>query len=567
MFLAATAASGSAFLAARVPGLWGFSPAAQATAAPKPADAPFIEATITQLQQLMASGELSSHELTKAYLSRIKQLNPLLHAVIETNPQAIGISARRDAERKRGIVRGPLHGIPVIVKDNIATADRMETTAGSLALVGSRVPEDAPLVQRLRQAGAVILAKANLSEWANFRGFPPADFPFDTNFLNGWSARGGFTLDPYLLNFDPCGSSSGSAASAAANLCAVAVGTETDGSIVCPAGNQQIVGLKPTVGLISASGVIPIAHSQDSAGPMTRTVEDTAILLNVLAKPSFGGQQTPDYTQFLNPNALQGARIGIERRLFQPEFFALPEIVAVVDDAIAAIAAAGATIIDPVDTGDPFAWNEAEFTVLLFEFKHDIEAYLGTLGHTSISTLGDLIQFNIDHCEQEMKFFGQEIFELAETTGGDLSDPDYLAARALGLSLARTNGIDRVMSENNLDAVLSPSYGFGSSAPAVAGYPVMSVPVGFTADGKPAGVWLYAGFLQEANLIGIGYGIEQLLQARTQPQFEGSPPPEPPDAGICAAPAVAAKRVKTKADARRMMAAHHGRGHHVFPGR
>jgi amidase len=452
-----------------------------------------------------------------------------------------------------------------VVKDNIATADRMETTAGSLALVGSRVPQDAVLVQHLRQAGAVILGKANLSEWANFRGFPPPDFPFDTNFLNGWSGRGGFTLDPYLLSFDPCGSSSGSAAVSAANLAAAAVGTETDGSIVCPSGNQLIAGLKPTVGLISQSGIIPIAHSQDSAGPMARTVEDVAILLNVLAQPSFGGQQTPDYTQFLNPNALQGARIGIERRLFLEEFFALPEIVVVVDEAIDAIANAGATIIDPVDTGDPIAWNDAEFTVLLYEFKHDIELYLSGLKHTSMRTLGDLIQFDIDHCEQEMKFFGQEIFELAEATGGDLSNPEYLAARALGLSLTRANGIDRVMSENNLDAVLSPSYGFGSSAPAVAGYPVMSVPVGFTATGIPAGVWLYAGFLQEAKLISVGYGIEQLLQARTQPAFKGKVPPEAPDAGICAAP-LASKKTKTRAELRRMGPMHHGHGH-MFPAR
>jgi amidase len=564
-FLAASAAGGAALLAGRVPGLWGAG--RSLAAAPRVEDAPWIEATIAQLQQLIGSGQLSSLELTKGYLGRIKQLNPLLHAIIETNPQAIGIAAQRDAERKRGIVRGPLHGIPIVVKDNIATADRMETTAGSLALLGSRVPQDAPLVQHLRQAGAVILGKANLSEWANFRGVPPPDFPFDTNFLNGWSARGGFTLDPYLLSFDPCGSSSGSAAVSATNLAAAAVGTETDGSIVCPSGNQLIAGLKPTVGLISQGGIIPIAHSQDSAGPMARTVQDVATLLNVLAEPTFNGQKTPDYTQFLQKDALKGARIGIERRLFLEEFFALPEIAAVVDDAITVIANAGATIVDPVDTGDPFAWNDAEFTVLLFEFKHDIEAYLSGLRHTSIRTLGDLIQFNIDHCEQEMKFFGQEIFEAAESTGGNLSDSTYLDALALGHQLTREQGIDRVMQENDLDAVLSPSYGFGSSAPAVAGYPVMSVPVGFTASGIPAGVWLYAGFLQEASLITVGYGIEQALQARTQPKFAGSAPPEPPDAGICAALQVASQRLKTKADVHQMAALHRGKGHHMFPGR
>lgn len=564
-FLAATAAGGAALLAGRVPGLWGVDSSVAAVPRPAVDDAPWIEATISRLQELLASGELSSLELTKGYLGRIKRLNPLLHALIETNPQAIGIAAQRDAERKRGIIRGPLHGIPIVVKDNIATADRMETTAGSLALLGSRVPRDALLVQHLREAGAVILGKANLSEWANFRGVPPPDFPFDTNFLNGWSGRGGFTLDPYLLSFDPCGSSSGSAVVSAANLAAAAVGTETDGSIVCPSGNQLIAGLKPTVGLISQSGIIPIAHSQDSAGPMARTVEDVATLLNVLAERSLNGHQTPDYTQFLNPNALQGARIGIERRLFEPDLGALPEIVAVVDDAIKAIQQAGAVIIDPVDTGDPLAWNDAEFTVLLYEFKHDVELYLSGLKHTSMRTLGDLIQFNIDHCEQEMKYFGQEIFEAAEATGGNLADQAYLDARALGLELTRTQGIDRVMRDNDLDAVLSPSYAFGSSAPAVAGYPVMSVPVGFTTGGIPAGVWLYAGFLQEANLIAIGYGIEQLLQARTQPAFKGKVPPEPPDAGICAAP-LAAKQTKTQADLRRMGAMHHGRGH-MLPGR
>jgi amidase len=566
-FLSATAAGGATLIAGRFQELWGLGPMVQTAPVATPhVDTPWIEATFAQLQHLMATGKLSSRELTKAYLKRIRKLNPDINAVIETNPQAIGIAARRDAERRRGILRGPLHGIPVLVKDNIATADRMETTAGSLALIGSRVPDDATLVRRLRRSGAVILGKANLSEWANFRGFPPADFPFDTNFLNGWSARGGFTLDPYLLNFDPCGSSSGSAAAPAANLAAAAIGTETDGSIVCPAGNNLVVGLKPTVGLISATGVIPIAHSQDSPGPLTRTVEDTAILMNVLSEPALNGHRTPDYTQFLNKNALQNARIGIERRLFQPEFFALPEIVAVVEEAIVAMRDAGATIVDPVDTGDPFAWNEAEFIVLLYEFKHDIELYLAGLRHTSMRTLGDLIQFNIEHCEQEMKYFGQELFELAEATGGNLVDPVYLEARALGLQLARDEGIDRVMREHNLDVVLSPSYGFGSSAPAVAGYPIISVPVGLTADGKPAGVWLYAGFLQESNLIAIAYAIEQLLQARSKPQFRGNVPPEPPDAGICAAPMVATAGVQTAARGRRTTAMHRGRGH-MLPAR
>ncbi|MDH5225755.1 MAG: amidase family protein, partial [Actinomycetota bacterium] len=355
---------------------------------------PWFDATVPELQASMASGELSSRRLTGIYLRRIERFNPMLGAVIETDPRARRVAERRDDERRAGHIRGPLHGIPVLVKDNIATEGRMETTAGSLALVGSEVPRDATLVGRLRRAGAVILGKANLSEWANFRGFAPETFPFDTNFLNGWSARGGFTYDPYLLSFDPCGSSSGSAVAPAANLCAVAVGTETDGSIVCPAGNNLVVGLKPTVGLISQAGIIPIAHSQDTAGPMGRTVTDVAALLNGLKSP-FGRvarQKLPrDYTAFLDRRALRGARIGIDRRQFQPEYFALPDINAVVDRAIDRMADAGAEIVDPVDPGDPFDFFfEAEFVVLLNEFKGDIAAYLSGLRNTRMRTLADL---------------------------------------------------------------------------------------------------------------------------------------------------------------------------------
>jgi amidase len=499
-------------------------------------DAPWFEATIPQLQELMKTREMSSRELTKAYLRRIERLNPLLHAVIETNPDALGIAAERDAERRRGKVRGALHGIPVIVKDNIATADRMETTAGSYALVGSRVPDDARLVRKLRRDGAVILGKANLSEWANFRGFIPPDFPFDTNFLNGWSGRGGFTLNPYLLSFDPCGSSSGSATAPAANLCAVAIGTETDGSITCPAGNNLVVGLKPTVGLISQKGIIPIAHTQDTAGPMTRTVTDTAILMNTLKSP-FGrveGRRLPhDYTKYLKPNALRRARIGIDRRQFLPEYFALPDINDVVERAINAMADAGAEIIDPVDPGDPYDWYDPEFVVLMYEFKGDIEKYLRGLRRTDMRDLGDLIRFNRRHCEQEMKYFGQEIFEAANELSGDLDDREYRQARRICLEGKRK--LDRALREHKLDAILSPSYAFGTSGPAVAGYPLMSVPVGISSEGRPAGVWLSGGFLSEPKLIALAYAIEQLLDARVPPEFAGTPPPPPPDAGICAA--------------------------------
>jgi len=505
--------------------------------------APWFEATIPQLQALMVARELSSQELTREYLRRIRRLNPLLGAVIETNPDALEIARKLDRERHRGRVRGPLHGIPILVKDNIATKDDMETTAGSLALVGSRVPADAELIANLRAAGAVILGKANLSEWANFRGFIPLDFPFETNFLNGWSARGGFTFNPHLLSFDPCGSSTGSAVAPATNMCAAAIGTETDGSIVCPAGNNLVVGLKPTIGLVSQSGIIPIAHSQDSAGPIGRTVTDVAVLLNVLKSPwgpVVGHDLPQDYTAFLNPNALQGARIGIERRQFSEDYFALPEINAVVEKAIVEMEKAGAIIVDPVDTGDTFEWFDAEFTVLLYEFKGDIEAYLSGLRfgrrRRARRSLADLIAFNQNHCRKEMKFFGQEIFEFAESLSGNLGDQEYIDARNLCLLLTRDQGIDRVMVEHDLDVVLSPSYAFGSSAPAAAGYPIISVPVGLSEGGIPAGAWLYAGFLQEPKLIEIAYAMEQLLQPRSQPEFLGDVPPDPPDAGLCPVP-------------------------------
>lgn len=489
--------------------------------------APWVEATIPELQRMMAQGRLSSVELTQGYLDRIERLNPLLHAVIQTNRDALNTALLLDLERRFGHVRGPLHGIPVLLKDNIATNDRTETTAGSLALVGSRPPEDAVLVEQLRRAGAVILGKANLSEWANFRGFGSYD---------GWSARGGFTRNPYVLDWNPCGSSSGSAVAAAANLAAVTVGTETDGSIVCPAGNNAIVGLKPTIGLIAQQGVIPISHVQDSAGPMGRTVRDVAILLNAMKSP-FGpvaGHHLPhDYTVFLREGSLRGARIGIDRRLFQPDY-SDPDVSAVVDQAVAAMKQAGAEIIDPVDSGDPATWGDAELVALEYEFKADLEAYLGTLLHTEMRTLGDLIGFNREHCEQEMKFFGQQIFELSEATGGDLTNPVYLDARAQATRLAREEGIDRALSTYHLDAILAPSFSWGSSAPAVAGYPIISVPVGYTADGRPAGAWLYSGFLQEPKLLALAYGIEQLLHARQQPQYLSSVPPDPPDAGICA---------------------------------
>ena len=482
-------------------------------------DAPWIEATIPQLQIMMAGGALTSRALTLGYLERIRALNPLLAAVIETNPEAVAIAARRDAERRAGVVRGPLHGIPILVKDNIATGDTMQTTAGSLALVNSKVPGDAPIVARLRAAGAVILGKTNLSEWANFRGFAP---------FNGWSARGGFTRDPYLLSFDPCGSSSGSGVAPAANLCAAAVGTETDGSVVCPAGNNLVVGLKPSIGLLAQDGIIPIGHSQDTAGPMTRTVTDVAILLGVMQTPAAGVPAS--YLPSLRRRSLAGKVIGVDQRYFTPAFGGEPDLVAVAQEGLAAMTALGATLVD-VDTGDPLLFFDDEFTVLLVEFKAQIAEYLATLEHTSVRTLADLIAFNIAHCPAEMKYFGQELFEISESTSGDLTDPAYLAARANSASLAR-NGIDGALL--TVDAIVAPTFSFASSPAAVAGYPNISIPVGLTPEGKPAGLWMYAGFHQESKLISFAFDLEQEVQPRQAAQFLGAVPPEPPDAGICA---------------------------------
>src|SRR6185503_12186220 len=446
-FLGATAAGSAALLMAGTASnvLAGSSPDdAIARARRRDEDEDWFEASVPTLQRLMKHGDLTSVGLTKAYLRRIRDLNPVLGAVIETNPDALHIAAKRDRERRHGHVRGPLHGIPVLVKDNIATNDRMETTAGSFALVGSQVRRDSTIVARLRKAGAVILGKANLSEWANFRGIIPPGFP------NGWSGRGSFTRNPYVLSWDPCGSSSGSAVAAAANLAALTVGTETDGSIICPAGNNNVVGIKPTLGLVSQRGIIPIGHSQDTAGPMTRTVTDAAILLNTLKSP-FGpvkGHKVPrDYRKSLKRGALDGARIGVDRLNFQEEYFAVPELNLVTERALDVMHDAGATIIDiaPAECPDPNAWFEPEFTVLLNEFKHDVAAYLKPLRHTKMRTLADLIEFDIDHCEQEMTYFGQETFEAAEATSGDLTDPAYLAARAASVQMAGPDGLDRVL--------------------------------------------------------------------------------------------------------------------------
>jgi amidase len=495
-------------------------------------DFEFVEATIPELQAAMASGQVSSKDLVKGYLDRIRSLNPLLHAVIETNPNAISIAQHLDNERRRGQVRGPLHGIPVLVKDNIATDDNMHTTAGSLALVNSHVPGDAVIIQRLREAGAVILGKANLGEWANFRGFDNV-YPLAV----GWSARGGDTINAYDLSYTSWGSSSGSGNGVAANLCSVAVGTETDGSITGPSAVENIVGLKPTVGLVSQDGIIPIAHQQDTAGPMARSVTDVAILLGTLQSP-FGeviGHQLPsEYTQFLQRGSLNGARIGRDVRFFDYSYYGsgIPgdeETVAFAEHALDVMQSLGATIVD-TDTGDVFAYTDDEFTALLFEFKAQIAEYLATLTHTNMRTLADLIAFNIAHCRQELVYYGQEIFELSEQTSGYPTDPTYVAARTHARNTARS-GIDNALAADNLDAIVAPHL-TNSTGPAVAGYPNVSLPVGIRDSGRPAGMLMYSTFLHEPQLIGFAYDLEQELNARAQPQFLGSVIPVP-NADLC----------------------------------
>ncbi|HEV7603981.1 MAG TPA: amidase family protein [Candidatus Limnocylindrales bacterium] len=493
----------------------------------------------------MASRQLSSLELTDAYLGRIRRLDPLLHAVIETNPEAHEIARRRDDERLAGRLRGPLHGIPVLLKDNIGTNDAMATTAGALALVGSRVPRDATLVRRLRAAGAVILGKANLSEWANFRGVVPAPVEAAGLHLNGWSARGGFTRNPYGLAWDPCGSSSGSAVAAAANLCAITIGTETDGSIVCPSGSNAVVGLKPTVGLVAQTGIIPIAHSQDTAGPMVRTVTDAAITLGVLRSP-FGavvGRSLPrDYRRSLRRGALRGARIGVDRRLFAGEDGTDAGLNAVAERAFDVLRSLGATLVDPIEPPDTKGISDESLTVLLTEFKVDIESYLRGLRGTTMRSLADLIAFNDDHCEEELRYFGQELFHVADATTG-LGDPAYRSARERCLDATRRNGLDRILAADRLDAMVGPAYGDSSSA-AISGYPSISVPTGTTDDGRPGGVWLSTGFLGEPTLLAFAFDLEQELGGRPRPTFRGEVPRLPPDAGICAIPTVDRPRTR-----------------------
>jgi amidase len=495
-------------------------------------DFPLAEWTIADLQQAMRSGRLTARSITQAYLDRIAALDrqgPTLRAVLETNPDALAIADQLDQERRQGKVRGPLHGIPVIVKDNIDTHDRMQTTAGSLALEGNYAARDAFLVERLRAAGAVILAKANLSEWANFRS---------TRSSSGWSGRGRQCKNPYVLDRNPSGSSSGSAVAVSANYCAVAVGTETDGSIVSPSNACGIVGLKPTVGLVSRAGVIPIAHSQDTAGPMARTVADAAALLSAMtgldprdpATQASEGHRVPDYTAFLDASGLKGARIGVPRRT-GPN----PQVNALVEDAIKILRDLGAEVVDPADLETAGQIGTAEREVLQYEFKADLNAYLATMPPAvKYRTLADLIAFNEAHKDQEMPYFGQEIF-IASEAKGPLTEQAYLDARAKCVELTRAKGIDATMDKYGLDAMMGPSGGpaglvdlvtltgggggGGSSQfPAIAGYPHITVPAGFY-FGLPMGISFYGRAWSEPVLIKIAYAFEQATKARKPPAF------------------------------------------------
>jgi amidase len=478
----------------------------------------------------MARGELTSRRLTEAYLDRIAALDgqgPALRSVIETNPEALDIARALDTERQAEGARGPLHGIPVLIKDNIDTADRMTTTAGSLALEGSVPEQDSHVAQRLREAGAVILGKANLSEWANFRS---------SRSTSGWSGRGGRCRNPYALDRNPCGSSSGSGVAVAANLCALAVGTETDGSVVCPSTANGIVGLKPTVGLVSRAGIIPISHTQDTAGPMTRTVADAAALLTALAGVDPRDRTTAaardhlaDYTQALNPEALRGSRIGVAREMagFHPAVDALFE------KALVEMKRQGAEIVDPADVPHRKELYDPEYQVLLYEFKADLNSYLASLGPDApVKTLEEAIDFNEANRDREMPYFGQEIFLEAQEKG-PLTTPEYLEALATCRRLSRAEGLDAVLDEHRLDAVVAPTgapawttdlvngdhfIGGSSTVAAVAGYPSVTVPMG-SVFGLPVGLSLMGRAWSEARLIALAHAFEQATSHRRPPRF------------------------------------------------
>ncbi|MGB8338140.1 MAG: amidase [Burkholderiales bacterium] len=492
-----------------------------------------VEANVADLQAVMVAGKLTAKSLTSLYLARIKSIDsagPRINSIIELNPDALAIADALDAERKAKGARGPLHGIPVLLKDNIATADKMQTSAGSLALVGANAPRDAFLVTKLREAGAVILGKTNLSEWANIRS---------TRSTSGWSARGGLTKNPYALDRNASGSSSGSGAAVAASLATIAVGTETDGSIISPASICGLVGIKPTLGLISRDGIIPIAHSQDTAGPMARSVADAALLLTAMAGADARDAATAatagkrvDYTKFLDADGLNGARIGVARNALAGTN---TRVQPVVDAALALMKAKGAILVD-VEIPNITRYTDSEMEVLLYELKADLNNYLSEFAKGApVQSLKDVIAFNEKHRDLEMPYFDQELFIRAEAKGG-LDSKEYLEALANNHRYSRAEGIDKVMGEHKLDALFALSSGpawvtdyvnadhFGDSfttPPSVAGYPHITVPAGFIA-GLPIGVSFAAGPYSEATLIKLAYAFEQAGRHRRAPTYAAS---------------------------------------------
>jgi amidase len=509
------------------------APSSSRGVSPRPASE-LEEATVADLQQRMQSGQETARSLVEKYTARIEAIDrggPSLHSIIELNPEALAIADSLDAERKSRGPRGPLHGVPILLKDNIATADRMMTTAGSMALAGITPPRDAFIVQRLRQAGAVILGKTNLSEWANFRS---------THSTSGWSGRGGQTHDPYALDRNPSGSSSGSGAAIAASLAAIAVGTETDGSVVSPSNNNSLVGIKPTLGLLSRSGIVPISHSQDTAGPMTRTVTDAALLLGAMSGTDPDDTATKDstrkglrdYTKSLDSNGLKGARIGIVRnRLFGYS----PAADRIAEAAIADVKKQGAIIVDPANIPTLGKFDDSEFDVLLYEFKADLKKYLTWLGPASpVHSLADVIAFNDAHKEQEMPYFAQELMVMAEKKG-PLTSEKYKAELAKNHQLSRALGIDAVLAKFRLDALMAPTSGppslidlvngdsgGGGASPStvtsVAGYPHITVPGGFV-RGLPVGISFFGRAWSEPTLIKLAYAYEQATKHRRPPTY------------------------------------------------
>ena len=480
-----------------------------------PANDDLFELTVSAARDRMEKRTLTSRALTQRYLTRIDAMDkrgPAVNAVIELNPDALAIADAMDAERTAGKVRGPLHGIPVLIKDNIDTADKMRTSAGSLALATSTPAQDAFIVARLRAAGAVLLGKTNLSEWANFRS---------SRSSSGWSGRGGQTHNPYVLDRNPCGSSSGTGAALASDFATVGIGTETDGSILCPASINGLVGVKPTVGLWSRAGIIPISASQDTAGPMTRTVADAAALLTALADL--------DFTESLDAAGLNGARIGVARNLAGFN----PDVDKALDAAITALRAAGATIVDPADLAGAGKFGDAEFEVLLYEFKDGLNKYFASLGESApIKSLAELIAFNEKEAAREMPWFGQETLIAAEKKG-PLTEPAYLAARAKCIRMARTEGIDATLAKHSLDAIVFPSnapawltdhlngdhfVGGDTSFAAVAGYPAVTVPMGLVHE-LPVGLTFTGRAWSEAALLKYAYAFEQATKARRAPKY------------------------------------------------